>query len=71
MIREIFKISTDSITIKIPAELRNREVELLILPFDRVDKKVEITPKKLFLTTYKCGALLRNFTREDAYFESI
>lgn len=70
MLREIIKISSDFITIKIPDDLKNKEVELLILPFNEIMPAPNIV-RKLHLTTFKCQSLLRNFTREDAYFEFI
>lgn len=71
MIREIMNISTDFITIKIPDDLKNKEVELLILPIDEKQPVQKSLVKKLQLTTFKCKKLLRDFTREDAYLEFI
>ena len=71
MLREIMKISTDFITIRIPDDLRNKEVELLILPIDEIVPLQKNIVRKLQLTTFKCKKLLRDYTRGDAYLEFI
>lgn len=65
------KISSDFITIRIPDELKNKEVELLILPINEKNPTQKSIVRKLNLTSFKCQNLLRNFTREDAYLEFI
>ena len=41
MLREIIKPTSNTYTIHLPDEYLNREIEILILPFSRNDKKTE------------------------------
>jgi hypothetical protein len=70
MVRKIVVPHTTKYTLDIPSEYLNRRIEILVLPFEAEDTP-EQPQKHLRLTTFHCGGKLRDFTRGDAYRETL
>ena len=66
--REIREVNSDIIEIKVPAEFKEKKLEIIVFPLEEADRK--FTPrKKRILTTYKCYGKKKGFSRVDAYHE--
>lgn len=70
MVRKIVIPHETQYTIQIPTMYLNKKIEILVLPFDN-EEHLEEAPKELHLTTFRCDGKLRDFTRGDAYRESV
>ena len=70
MVREIVIPHTREYVVRIPGEYLNRQVEILVLPFD---ERPATSPehRTLELTTFRCGGTHRKFSRRDAYRETL
>lgn len=66
VIREFREIVSDEIIIKIPKSFKEKRVEIIILPAEKIVEK-ETVLKKIHLTTYKCNGKKKDFSRVDAY----
>lgn len=70
MVREIVIPQTREYVLHIPGEYLNRQVEILVLPFD---ERASTQPRRkpLTLTTFRCGGVYREFSRRDAYRDAL
>ena len=70
LVREIVIPHACEYVVRIPGEYLNRQVEILVLPFD---ERPAISPehRTLKLTTFRCGGTYREFSRKDAYRETL
>ena len=70
VVREIVIPHAREYVVCIPSEYLNRQVEILVLPFD---ERPSISPehRTLTLTTSRCGGTHREFSRKDAYRETL
>lgn len=66
--REIIHSSRLNNVVNLPPGLKNRKVELIVLPADGLEEKAS-PGRKLKLTQYKCFGKKTDFSREDAYDE--
>lgn len=69
MLREIVIPQAREYVVRIPSEYLNRQVEILVRPFDE-RPAVPSVPRTLKLTTFRCGGTYREFSRRDAYCET-
>ena len=70
MVREIVIPHAREYVVRIPGEYLNRQVEILVLPFDERPATVP-EHRTLELTTFRCGGTYREFSRKDAYRETL
>lgn len=70
MVREIVIPETQEYVLRLPAEYLNRQIEILVLPFDEHSRTPSAQPP-LRLTTFRCGGTYREFFRKDAYRDPI
>ena len=66
--REFIHSSQLDNVVNLPPGLKNREVELIVLPTDGFEEKTSLG-RKLKLTQYKCFGKKTDFSKEDAYDE--
>ena len=67
-IREIKKIEENTITIELPENYKNKEVEILILPFEK-SEKIEFSKRRPFKSLKEISLDTRtlNFNREELH----
>ncbi len=70
VIREIRKVDTDTIEIKLPEDFRERELEIIVFPLEEREQD-SFSQGELKLTSYKCYGKKQDFNRSDAYNDGI
>jgi hypothetical protein len=70
VLREIRRIDSTTIEIRLPAEFVKKEVEIIVFPVEKSEPK-HLTQPDLQLTSYKCFGKKKNFSRIDAYNDGI
>ncbi|MCP4401737.1 MAG: hypothetical protein GY801_31110 [bacterium] len=71
MLRKIVTPQQTEYILWIPDEYIRKKVEILVLPFDAEDEDGKPQETALPLSTFCCGGKLRDFSRGDAYNESL
>jgi hypothetical protein len=71
MLREVIIPHERRYVLSIPPEYLHRTVEILVLPFDENIPRQADTSQEFRLTTFRCGGKRRDFTRGDAYRDSL
>ena len=71
VVREVVIPHAREYVVRIPSEYLNRQVEILVLPFDERPAAASPEHRTLELTTFRCGGTYREFSRKDAYRETL